>query len=96
LKGYDLYSLGNYPFAIKSVDPNRKILVELTRISDDETEKSIGDIERQAGYVADKIQLGDDIVTIFLFEDAANNLRIDSGDWVAFFGQQPNLQHFIG
>jgi len=87
LKGYDLYSLGNYPFAIKSSDPHRKILVEVTRISDDETEKSICDIERQAGYVAEKIQLGDDIVTIFLFEEAANNLRIDSGDWVVFFGQ---------
>ncbi len=87
LKGYDLYSLGNYPFVIKSVNPNHKILVEVTQITDKETEKTICDIEMQAGYVAEKILIGDDTLTIFLFEYAANNLRIDSGDWVAFFGQ---------
>lgn len=87
LKGYDLYSLGNYPFAVRSSDPSRKILIEVTRILNAETEKSIYDIEIAAGYYAEKIQVGDDLVTIFLFEEVANNMRIDSGDWVIFFGQ---------
>lgn len=87
LKGYDLHSLGNYPFAIKSSDPSHKILIEVTAILNAETEKSIHDIEIGAGYYAEKIQIGGDLVTIFLFEAAANNLRIDSGDWVIFFGQ---------
>jgi gamma-glutamylcyclotransferase (GGCT)/AIG2-like uncharacterized protein YtfP len=87
LRGYDLHSLGNYPIAVKSSDKSHKILVEVMRISDAETEKSIRDIEMEAGYYAEKIQVGDDLVTIFLFDGAANNLRIDSGDWVIFFGQ---------
>ncbi len=88
LKGYALYSLGNYPFAVKSQDGKHKILVEVTQILHLETEKTIIDIETQAGYQAEKIEVGEDLVTIFLFEQAANNLRIDSGDWVSFFGQQ--------
>lgn len=87
LKGYALYSFGNYPFAIKSSDPADKILVEVMWISDPETEKSIRDIEMAAGYYAEKIQVGVNQVTLFLFEEPANNLRIDSGDWVGFFGQ---------
>lgn len=87
LKRYALFSLGNYPFAIKSSDSAHKILVEVMWISDAETEKSIRDIEMEAGYYAETIQIGDDHVTLFLFEDTANNLRIDSGDWVVFFGQ---------
>ena len=32
LQGYDLYSLGNYPFAVKSSDLNHKIMVEVVSI----------------------------------------------------------------
>ncbi len=87
LKGYNLYSLGNYPFAVKSSDATNKILVEVTQILDTETEKTITDMETQAGYYAEKIEVGDHLVTIFLFEEHIDNLRIDSGDWVSFFGQ---------
>lgn len=87
VKGYNLYSLGNYPFAVKSSDLSHKILVEVTEIMNAETEKNIQDIEIAAGYYAEKIQIGNDQVTIFLFEEAANNLRIESGDWVNFFRQ---------
>ena len=87
LKGYDLYSLGNYPFAVKCFDPSHKILVEVTEVLNAEAEKNIDDIEIEAGYCAEKIQVGNDLVTIFLFDEAANNLRIDSGDWVNFFRQ---------
>ncbi len=57
----------------------------MTAILNAETEKNIHDIEIGAGYYAEKIQIGGDLVTIFLFEEVANNLRIDSGDWVIFF-----------
>lgn len=87
LQGYDLYSLGSYPYALKSSDPMHRILVEVMMISDKETEKTIFKIESDAGYYGHKIMIGDDEVTIFLFEESANNLRIDSGDWGIFFGQ---------
>lgn len=87
LQGYDLYSLGNYPYAVMSTDPTHKILVEVMEISDPETEKTIIKIESDAGYYMHEIMIGDDRVIIFLYEEPANNLRIDSGDWGIFFGQ---------
>jgi gamma-glutamylcyclotransferase (GGCT)/AIG2-like uncharacterized protein YtfP len=87
LPGYDLYSLGNYPYALRSADSTHKMMVEVMRILDSETEKSICKIENDAGYYAEKIQIGNHSVTIFLFETPANNLRIVSGDWGISFGQ---------
>ncbi len=87
LSGYDLYSLGNYPYALKSTDQTHKILVEVMDILDPETEKTIFKIESDAGYASHKIMIGDDPVIIFLYKEPANNLRIDSGDWGIFFGQ---------
>lgn len=87
LPGYDLYSLGNYPYALGSDYSTHKIMVEVMRILDPETERSICKIENDAGYYAEEIQIVNDSVTIFLFEAPANNLRITSGDWGIFFGQ---------
>ena len=86
LKGYDLYSLGNYPYAVRSTDQTHRIMVEVMMILDPDTEKTIYKIESDAGYYGHKIMIGDDLVTIFLYELPANNLRIDSGDWGIFFG----------
>jgi gamma-glutamylcyclotransferase (GGCT)/AIG2-like uncharacterized protein YtfP len=85
LSGYDLFSLGNYPYAVKSHDPAHRMLVEVVAISNVETENTIHKIEIEAGYYAEQISIGDDRVTLFLYEAAANNLRIDSGDWCIFF-----------
>ena len=87
LKGYDLYSLGNYPYAINSSDGNHKILVEVMSIKDPLVEETIHKIEVDAGYHAKQIKIGNDQVTIFIFNEPANNLRIDSGDWFIFFRQ---------
>lgn len=87
LQGYDLYSLGNYPYAVMSTDPTHKMLVEVMEILDPETEKIIIKIESDAGYYLREIMIGDDRLIIFLYEEPANNLRIDSGDWGIFFGQ---------
>jgi len=55
-------------------------------ISDEELEKQIHKIEVEAGYYSHEINIGNDIVSIYLFEQPANNLRIVSGDWAIFFG----------
>lgn len=79
--------MGEYPCAVKSYDLTHKILVEVTGISNEESEKKIHDIEIEAGYYVEKIKIGDDLISIYLFEKPTNNLRIESGDWVSFFGQ---------
>jgi gamma-glutamylcyclotransferase (GGCT)/AIG2-like uncharacterized protein YtfP len=86
LPGYTMYTLGNYPFIVKTTDPSQKILIEVTGVHDLETQETINKIELDAGYVSEKIIVRNDEVTIFLFNSPANNMRIESGDWVTFFG----------
>lgn len=87
LPGFDMFSLGNYPYIIKTENASHKILVEVTKVLDEETKKCIHDIEIEAGYIYEKINVGEDEMIIYLFKEPANNLRIESGDWVTFFGQ---------
>jgi gamma-glutamylcyclotransferase (GGCT)/AIG2-like uncharacterized protein YtfP len=88
LNGYELYSLGNYPYAVKSDNPKSKILVEVFSISDEEAEKEIQEIEKGAGYFSDRVMFGKKSLNIFLYQEpVTNNMRVESGDWVSFFRQ---------
>jgi len=86
LKGYDLYSLGPYPFAVKSDNPQHRILLEVMRIKDPSVEKRIFQIEMDAGYYFSDILIQHKPVGIFLFEKAGNYPQVSHGDWVKFFG----------
>lgn len=88
LNGYELYSLGNYPYAVKSVNQKSKILVEVFTIPDVEVKREIMEIEKGAGYFLEQVEFGKKTLNIFLYEEpVANNLRLVSGDWVSFFRQ---------
>lgn len=88
LNGYELYSLGNYPYAVKSANHKSKILVEVFTIPDVEAKREIMEIEKGAGYFLEQFEFGKKTLNIFLYEEpVANNLRVDSGDWVSFFRQ---------
>lgn len=88
LNGYELYSLGNYPYAVKAAEQKSKILVEVFTISDVDVEREIQEIEKGAGYVLEQFEFGKGTLNIFLCEEpVANNLRVVSGDWVSFFRQ---------
>jgi gamma-glutamylcyclotransferase (GGCT)/AIG2-like uncharacterized protein YtfP len=86
LKGYDLYSLGPYPCAVRSDNPNSKILVEVMKLKDPDAEKRIFQIEMDAGYYYSEIMIQNKTVGIFLYERAANYPQVRHGDWVKFFG----------
>ncbi|MEQ1586148.1 MAG: gamma-glutamylcyclotransferase family protein [Cyclobacteriaceae bacterium] len=86
LKGYNLYSLGPYPCAVKSDNPNNKILVEVMKLDDPKVEKKIVRIEMDAGYYYTDILIQNKPVGIFLYERAANYPQVHHGDWVKFFG----------
>lgn len=88
LKGYAMFSLGNYPYATVSSDNKDRILTELFEITDPEIEAEINRIEIEAGYVRTEFQLNGIPIFIFIYEDlTANNMKVDSGDWVSFFCQ---------
>jgi len=86
LMGYEMYSLGPYPFAIKSDKPKSKILVEVMKVEDRNAEKKIYQIEMDAGYYYTDIMIQNKSVGIFLYERGANYPQVRHGDWVKFFG----------
>ncbi len=88
LPGYDLYSLGPYPCAIKSKNSGSKILIEVMHITSPMAEQKIFDIERNAGYYFEEVTIGKQLVGMFLYEHSANYPKVLHGDWVTFFGEQ--------
>jgi len=86
LRGYDLFSLGPYPCAVKTNNPQSKILVEIMHITDPIVEKNIFEIEMNAGYYFTDILIQSKPIGIFLYEKATNYPPVQSGDWVKFFG----------
>jgi len=86
LQGYDLFSLGPYPCAVKSTNPQNKILVEIMQVTDPFVEKDIFQIEMNAAYYYTDIFIQSKPVGIFLYEKAKNYPSVHHGDWVKFFG----------
>jgi gamma-glutamylcyclotransferase (GGCT)/AIG2-like uncharacterized protein YtfP len=86
LTGYDLFSLGAYPCAVKSSNPNSKILIEVMQVHHPETERKIQEIEMNAGYHVTTISIQEQPVKIYVFENASNYPIVMHGDWVTFFG----------
>lgn len=88
LAGYELYSLDDYPYAVRTDDPGESILVELFRIRDDQTRRAIHEMEIEAGYFLDQIRVADHLVSIYSYKIKGSDPKVNSGDWVEFFGKQ--------
>jgi gamma-glutamylcyclotransferase (GGCT)/AIG2-like uncharacterized protein YtfP len=85
LKGYQLYSFGEFPFAVKTHRDEDKILVEIFEITDAETQKQIDDLELGYGYFVETIMIDKQPVKIYLLEKSANYPLVIGGDWMKFF-----------
>ena len=84
LQGYRLISLGEYPYAVWTGDPANKIKVELFRLAEEHA-KAIYDMEIEAGYYYEDIQIGQKKYGIFLFSQAnPDDEEISSGDWAKY------------
>ena len=86
LKGFKLYALKNYPFAVKTNQAEDVIVVEVFKITQPETEKSIHDLELSVGYYYDEIKVNSTTAGIYLFQQPGNYQEVKGGDWVKFFG----------
>jgi gamma-glutamylcyclotransferase (GGCT)/AIG2-like uncharacterized protein YtfP len=85
IKGYQLYSMGDFPFAIKTENKGDKILVEVFKITDTETQKEIDQLELDYGYYIEIAQIQKMPVKIYLMKNNANYPLVAGGDWVTFF-----------
>ncbi len=91
LCGFQLYSLGPYPAAVKTASKDHSIVAEIFRITDPLVAKSIHDLEINAGYYFDTVMIDGEEVGIYLFESSENYQEVSSGDWVNFFRKTAQL-----
>jgi gamma-glutamylcyclotransferase (GGCT)/AIG2-like uncharacterized protein YtfP len=89
IRGYRLFSLGAYPCAVAS--DRGAITVEVFRVSDPLVEKQIRELEMEAGYFLQHVEVAHTPVGIYLFKTAENYPEVISGDWVDFFRTQQRL-----
>jgi len=85
LKGYAMYSLTDYPYAVKTDDPRDTIVAELYAIVDPQTEQNIHDMEIDAGYIFSEEEMTEGKFGIYIFAAPGDHdKRVPGGDWVAY------------
>lgn len=87
LRGYSLYSRGEFPVAVKSGNINDSIVVEIFNIPDRATREMIHKLEMDEGYYLETIIVDEIEAGIYLYESPENYQAVQSGDWVTFFRQ---------
>lgn len=85
VKGYQLFSLGDFPCAVKTNSEGDKMLIEIFEATEKNVAKEIDEIEIGYGYYRDEVMVNNVRALIYLFESATNYPRILDGDWVKFF-----------
>jgi gamma-glutamylcyclotransferase (GGCT)/AIG2-like uncharacterized protein YtfP len=89
LKGFKLYSRGQYPCAINANESD-SVVVEIFRITDGHFEKQIHELEMSEGYVYQEVLIDGKNIGIYVYESAANFPEVNGGDWVSFFRERVN------
>jgi gamma-glutamylcyclotransferase (GGCT)/AIG2-like uncharacterized protein YtfP len=84
LRGYRLYSKGEFPVAVKS-SLSDSIVVELFKIVDRSTREMIHKLEMDEGYFLEYIKVDETDAAIYLYNEPGNYRYVESGDWVTFF-----------
>src|SRR5690606_33860206 len=88
LAGYKLYSLGEYPYAVFSGHSHHTIITEVYHVHDSQVALAIHNMEIEAGYYYQEIEVGLQHVGIYLFDVAGlHDDEIPSGDWVRHVSQ---------
>lgn len=88
IAGFELYALEEYPYAVKTDVPSHMLVVEVFEIEDPRVAEAIHQMELEAGYIFEIIEIDGEKVGIYLFDHIDNNSKVESGDWVEFFGAQ--------
>lgn len=85
LPGYKLFSLIEYPYAVKSRLMSDMIVAELFHVPDTSIQQYIHSMELEAGYYYYEIPLAGKKYGIYLFsEEGKDDEQIVSGDWAEY------------
>ncbi|MEJ0029251.1 MAG: gamma-glutamylcyclotransferase [Bacteroidota bacterium] len=85
LRGYRLYSRGDFPVAVKSSSLADSIVVELFKIVDRSTREMIHKLEMDEGYFLENVVVNEMQANMYLVETPENYPLVENGDWVTFF-----------
>jgi gamma-glutamylcyclotransferase (GGCT)/AIG2-like uncharacterized protein YtfP len=88
LSGYKMFALPEYPYVIKSHNPNDSIVVEVHEILDEQVSSEIHEMEISVGYEWETVLIGERNVLLYYFREAGNEKEVKGGDWVKFFGRK--------
>lgn len=85
IKGYKLYSLGAYPYAIKTGNDDDAMKVSVIKAKN-RAETNIHGMEIGAGYEYDEVEIDGEKCGIYLFPAgyAREERLVPHGDWVKF------------
>jgi len=85
LRGFKLFALTDYPYAIATKNQQDRMVVELFKITNPKTEELIHQVEMDAGYIFTNIEIAKQKFGIYLFTEAgASDVCVESGDWVVY------------
>lgn len=87
ISGFELYSLGTYPYAVRSDDKSSTLVIEIFRVKSPAARLAIHELEIGAGYFFELIDIDRQKVGIYLFERPGDDPRVENGDWVSFYGK---------
>ena len=89
LAGFKMFSLGQYPYAVRSNDQNREIVAELYKVTDRKTEQLIYEMELDEGYIFSEVEIADNKFGIYLFDSPViKSAEITDGDWRSYRKQE--------
>lgn len=86
IRGYGLYAMRDYPYAVKTGNVGDSLLVEVFKIKDPIIERTIHELEIEVGYIYDEVLIRNQLTGIYLFEKVGSGPLVNGGDWVKFFG----------
>lgn len=86
LKGFKLYALEHYPFAVRTGRNTDSVAAEIFQVTDPKAEQSIHELELSVGYFYDEVLIDQKKVGIYLYARPENYPEVFGGDWVKFFG----------
>lgn len=83
IKGFDLYSLGAYPYVVET-EEGGELTIDVMEVTP-EAKARIDRMEKGAGYYLKDIEVDGIKGTIYLMEQPIpNTQKVESGDWVKF------------
>jgi gamma-glutamylcyclotransferase (GGCT)/AIG2-like uncharacterized protein YtfP len=80
-----MYSLGEYPYAVRTHKDDDIIVAELFRIDNPATERIIYEMELEVGYILSTAEVASNKFGIYLFETVrVSDNPVIGGDWDTF------------